>query len=88
METIFASQAAVDLLWSEHHDDISHGVHFTLCAAHWLDLAALMWMRSRQADRADWHAESDHLLRDLCTAAGWDAKEIVNMFAWQHSQLT
>ncbi len=88
LETAFDSARAAELLWEGHHDDGCLGVHFSLCAAHWIDLCALVWMRSRQQRRKDWHAEADHLLRDICDAARWDPKEIVNMFAWQHSQLT
>ncbi len=88
LETAFDSPVATDLLWDGHHLDGILGVHFTLCAAHWIDLCALVWMRSRQQRRSDWHGEADQLLRDVCDTAGWDPKEIVNMFSWQHSQLT
>lgn len=88
LETAFESPKATELLWEGHHVDGNLGVHFSLCAAHWIDLCALVWMRSQQYRRRDWRSEADHLLRDVCQAAGWDPKEIVNMFAWQHSQLT
>lgn len=88
LEQIFDSQAATDVLWDGHLSFEIHGTAFKLCAAHWLDLAALVWMRSRQQRRADWHAEADQLLRDVCIAARWDPKEIVNMFQWQATRLT
>lgn len=83
LERIFDSQVATDILWGGMHDDGALGIHFSLCAAHWMDLASLVWMRSQQSGIADWYSEADHLLRDVCAAARWDPKEIVNMFAWQ-----
>jgi len=82
------SAVAASLLWSGHVPEKAAGNIFALCAAHWLDLACLCWMRSQQKRRVDWAAEADELLDDLCTAAGWDEKEIVNMFAWQQARLT
>lgn len=88
LEQIFDSPAASDVLWQGVHDDGIMGIHFSLCAAHWLDLACLCWMRAHTQDRADFNAEAEQLLRDVCDTAGWDAKEIVNMFAWRHARLT
>jgi hypothetical protein len=97
LEHIFDSAAASDVLWSgmqEDHLPVAEGlqapgtIHFSLCAAHWVDLACLCWMRSRQYRRGDWKLEADQLLHDTCVAAGWDEKEIVNMFAWQRARLT
>lgn len=88
LETIFHSDLATALLWDGYRCEGRTGTHFDLCAAHWLDLCALTWMRSQQYRKRDWHAEADQLLRDLCEQAGWDPKEIVNMFSWQRTQLT
>lgn len=90
-DRIFDSPAATALMWGGFHDgppDMGYRFDFTLCAAHWLDLACLIWMRARQQDSADFHLEADELLRDICTASGWDVKEIVNMFQWQRARLT
>lgn len=92
LEHIFDSPAASDILWAGMHEDRLRKrlgfIHFSLCAAHWVDLACLCWMRSRQYRDADFKAEADQLLRDTCEAAGWDEKEIGNMFAWQRARLT
>lgn len=92
-QRIFDSRSASDLLWSGFQHEIQYGDYwrgsqFDLCGAHWLDLACLIWMRARQQDSAEFHLEADQLLRDTCKAAGWDAKEIVNMFQWQRARLT
>lgn len=88
LEQIFDSQAANDVLWAGMHEDGQLGIHFSLCAAHWMDLAALCWMRAQQHRRSDWHEEANQLLSEICVTAGWDVKEIVNMFAWQQARLT
>ncbi len=85
LEQCFSSQRATELLWDNHHEDRCLGMHFSLCAAHWFDLCALGWLRAGQNRRSDWASEAEYLLKSLCDAAGWDAKEIVNMFAWQRS---
>ncbi len=85
LEQCLASQQAMEMLWDNYADDSAQGVHFALCAAHWMDLCALAWLRAEQARRSDWRSEAFYLVRQLCTTAGWDAKEIVNMFAWQRS---
>lgn len=87
---IFNSRSAEDLLWGGYcaSDGQRPGMFFQLCAAHWLDLACLLWMRARQLGRTDYHQEADQLLRDVCEAVGWDPKEIVNMFQWQSARLT
>lgn len=88
LEQIFDSQVATDVLWGGFQEGEPYGTAFKLCAAHWIDLAALLWMRASQQRRADWHSEADQLLDDVCTAAHWDPKEIVNMFHWQDTRLT
>jgi hypothetical protein len=88
LERIFDSQIACDVLWSGYLVDRSDGLVFDLCAAHWFDLACFAWARSRQQSRRDWAWAAEELLQDLCHEAGWDAKEIVNMFAWQSTRLT
>ncbi len=88
LSVIFGSHLANALLWGGHRTNGPMGLHFHLCAAHWLDLCALTWLRSRQYRSKAWHVEADRLLRDLCEHAGWDPKEIVNLFAWQRTQLT
>lgn len=88
LEQIFDSKVAMDVLWAGHRSDQLYGSTFSLCAAHWLDLAALMWMRAQQQRRVDFYDEADTLLRDVCALAGWDPKEIVNMFSWQYTRLT
>lgn len=88
LEDTFDSAAAHDLLWAGFHPEHLDAMDFTLCAVHWMDLSCLIWYRSHQAGRSDWHANADQLLRDTCNAAGWDPKEIENMFAWQQARLT
>lgn len=88
LEQIFDSEAATELLWEGHHDGQQLGTSFSLCGGHWLDLAALVWMRSQEHQRTDWYGEADQLLQDVCTAAHWDPKEIINMFRWQGTRLT
>lgn len=87
-DQIFDSPTASALLWSGYDQDASLGFRFGLCAAHWLDLACLIWMRSQQQDRVEFYLEADQLLREVCQQAGWDAKEIVNLFQWQRARLT
>lgn len=84
LDRILGSKAAVALLWSGYE----MGSEFTLCAAHWLDLACLCWMRAQKEGRREWGQEAQDLLDDLCAAASWDPKEIVNMFMWQRARLT
>lgn len=88
LQQVFDSPAASDLLWGGHDLEDPYGSAFTLCAGHWLDLTALLWLRSRNSQRADWFAEADRLLRDVCAAARWDPKEILTMFQWQRTRLT
>lgn len=83
LEQVFESRIASDVLWSGFIHDTAAGPLFGLCAAHWLDLACLGWARALQQHRYDWLQAAEHLLQDLCLSADWDAKEIVNMFAWQ-----
>lgn len=88
LEHIFNSQAASDTLWEGFCGDRCVGVHFELCGAHWLDLAALVGLRAAQYRRSDWTGEAHNLLAEICHAASWDPKEIANMFAWQRQKLT
>lgn len=88
LEDAFESETAHELLWAGFHPEHADAMDFTVCAVHWMDLSCLVWLRARRFGRADWHAEADQLLRDACSAAGWDPKEIVNMFAWQRARLT
>lgn len=88
LEHILASKEASDILWDGFREDDQHGVHFELCAGHWMDLATVCGLRARQYRRADWADQAQILLGQVCTVAGWDAKEIANMFAWQRLRLT
>lgn len=85
LETMSASQMVTDLLWDGHQQ---FGNLFQLCAAHWVDIATLAGFRARSSGRLDWQSEAERLLRAVCTAASWDAKEISNMFSWQRQFLT
>lgn len=85
---IFSSPSASELLWEGFSPEGVQLMRFTLCGAHWLDLACLIWMRAQQADDFEIHVEADQLLRQVCRTASWDAKEIVNMFQWQRARLT
>lgn len=87
LEHIFDSEPACDVLWGGFQPSLTTS-GFQLCAAHWFDLACLTWARALQHSRPDWSAQAEVLLKDLCDVAGWDAKEIVNMFAWQRARLT
>lgn len=88
LEHCMDSEVASDVLWDGFCGDGRDGVQFELCGAHWMDLAALCQMRALQYHRADWTAEGEQLLRDVCRTAGWDAKEILNMLVWQRERLT
>lgn len=83
--TIFDSRMASDLFASGHGEDPEI---FTLCAAHWFDLAALVWVRSNQTRRQDFFEAAEQLLRDVCWEARWDLREVMNMFHWQSIRLT
>lgn len=87
-ERIFDSERASDMLWAGLRAVSDDAVSFRLCAVHWLDLASLIYARSRQHDRSDWSMSAISLLAAVCMAAGWDAKEIVNMLTWQRTRLT
>jgi hypothetical protein len=89
LEHAFDSTVAHDVLWSGYEErSASSQMIFALCGAHWLDLSCLLWARAQQSRRGDWHSEADQLLHDVCDHAGWDVKEIINMFAWRHVKLT
>lgn len=88
MDRIFDSELAHEVLWSGFEHDSGVGLEFALCAAHWLDLIALFWVRSLQQGLRESEVQARVLLRDLCFIARWDAKEIVNMLAWQRLRLT
>src|ERR1044072_4945472 len=88
LERIFDSQAASDTLWSGYRQDTGQTLEFVLCAAHWLDLACFVWARGFQHRRRDVAQDAKDLLQAVCFGAQWDAKEIVNMFAWQRARLT
>jgi hypothetical protein len=88
LDRIMQSNVASDVLWSGFIADSAAGPEFALCAAHWFDLACLAWARAIQFNKLNWSAEAEDLLQDLCFVAQWDAKEIVNMFAWQRARLT
>jgi hypothetical protein len=88
LEHIFSSRSASDLLWAGLDEDLEPRFHFLLCAAHWLDLAALCVLRAHQCDHEDWAEEGDQIVRDVCRVVKWDTREIANMFAWQRERLT
>lgn len=88
LEHILDSQEASDILWDGFREDGCVGVHFELCGAHWLDLATLCAVRSRQYRRKDWVGEAEILMREICQSAQWDVREMANMFAWQRQRLT
>ena len=88
LQRIFHSRIADELLWSGVHPDGALGIHFSLCAAHWVDLAALCWVRARGQAKREWAVEALRLLRDVCQVAGWDAKELSNMLSWHGARLT
>lgn len=85
LEHVLDSKAASDLLWDGFRDDPYKGVAFELCAAHWLELAAVVEVRAAQYGRDDWAFMGRTLALDLCESAEWDPKEIVNLFAWQRT---
>lgn len=88
LEHIMDSAVASDVLWDGFQGEGPDGVHFELCAAHWVDLAALCELRSLQYRRVDWHETAESLMDKLCASAGWDPKEISNMIAWKSERLT
>ena len=88
LEEAFDSDQAHDLLWEGFHPEVVDAMAFSLCASHWLDLSCHVWLRARVLGRFDWHSAADRLLHDTCEAAGWDTKEIANMFVWQQARLT
>jgi hypothetical protein len=83
IERICHSRIASRIFWGGLAVDTADQLTFVACAAHWLDLACLMWMRAAQQRRPDAQGEADQLLRDLCAPLRWDPKEIVNMFQWR-----
>jgi hypothetical protein len=85
LEHVLDSKEASDLLWDGFRDDPHEGVAFELCAAHWLELAAVVEIRASQYRREDWAFMGRTLALDLCESAQWDPKEIVNLFAWQRA---
>lgn len=88
LEHVLDSKIASDLLWDGFCDDGCKELRFELCGAHWMDLASLCQVRADQYRRVDWSAQAGQLLRDVCQAAGWDEKEILNMIVWQRERLT
>lgn len=88
LEHLMDSPDASDLLWDGFMSDGAVGIHFELCGAHWMDLVAVCQLRAAQYRRSDWGGQADQLLVDVCTTAGWDPKEILNMMAWQRERLT
>lgn len=88
LELIMNSTAASDVLWDGFQGESYHGLHFERCAAHWMDLAALCGLRAAQYRRVDWSTTADRFMENVCTTAGWDTKEIVNLIAWQGEKLT
>lgn len=84
LEEIFSSQLAVDVLWDGYQGSEAIGpLHFSICGAHWLDLVALVLLRSHQQQRQDWYWCANALVQTLCRSAGWDDKELNNMLVWQ-----
>jgi hypothetical protein len=83
LQRILASDLANDLLWKGFLSADHCGSTFGLCAAHWFDVASLAFTHAVGCQRVDWLHHAQELLHDLCVLARWDAKEIVNMFAWQ-----
>lgn len=88
LERIFASESASDVLWCGYTPGGITETRFTLCVAHWIDLATLVFARGRQLLRFDYEHKARELLGDVCTGAGWDPKEIANSLAWQRTRLT
>lgn len=54
-----------------------------LCALHWLDVAYEVGHSGLAHRRGDWVMISESVVRSMCAALSWDAKEIANMFRWQ-----
>ena len=63
-------------------------VRLRLCGRHWLDLCYLCGVGACMVDSADLFTNTSWMLREACAGAGWDAKEISNLFAWRRVQLT
>lgn len=61
---------------------------FSLCAAHWFYLSFVLGVHAHESRRADWFAEANLLLTDLCLGAGWDIKELANMVRWREVDFT
>lgn len=88
IERILCSEIASNVFWSGFLTDGPGGVEFELCAAHWFDLSCLLWARGWERRRSDWLRRAEELLQDLCREAGWDPKEIANLFTWRRVRLT
>jgi hypothetical protein len=86
LEQAINSQRATDVLWDGLALASSDRVTFALCGAHWMDLSYLAGLHGRLQGRRDWSAEGSALLKDICTSAGWDVKEIANMIVWRNLQ--
>lgn len=59
------------------------GLLFELCAAHWMDVSFVAGCEAGRHNRRDWFWAATALLRQICSTADWDPKEISNLIAWQ-----
>lgn len=66
-------------LWDGYVDENHGRFTFTLCAGHWMVVAAYAGTvdRNRPADRP-----GDGILWMTIKAAGWDHKEVANLLSW------
>lgn len=84
------SEVAQEFLWSKRvfGEELLDRMMFSLCCAHWLDVAWLGGMNALRWGRKDWMAEASSLTDWVMLGADWDRKEMSNMLTWQRVPLT
>lgn len=80
--------AASDRLWLNVQPEAPGYLTFTQCAMHWMRLAAALTIGAVNARCPGAFEEARRIVTDTTNLAGWDQKEIANLFRWQRVQLT
>jgi hypothetical protein len=89
LEDALREPLAIDFVWDRLiKDEITEQPLHAMCAAHWLDIASLVSVNARGHENAAWAELSSWLLINICRTAGWDPKEVSNLFIWRRVPLT
>ncbi len=72
-----------DFLWNCYTDADARRIYFTMCAFHWMEIASAITVGVHLKGEKSWLFEAERITRDTMRAAGWDQKEIINMFHWR-----